>query len=280
MLLIPATSLFGGKMLEEALSYIKSKTDPVPEIGIILGSGLGDFAENLENKIIIKYNEIPFFKTSSIEGHSGQLVFGKINNKNIVVMQGRIHYYEGYSIKDIVFPVKIMKKLEVKTLIVTNAAGGVNENFNVPDLMLIKDHINFMGTNPLIGMNDDEFGTRFPDMSEIYDKNLREKVKLCAKNLNFDLKEGVYLATTGPSYETPAEIKMFKTFGADAIGMSTVPEAIVANYCGIKVIGISCITNLAAGLNPSCLNHQEVIQESALIKNKFIKLLNEIINVL
>ncbi len=171
-----------------------------------------------------------------------------------------------------------MKKLGIKTLIITNAAGGINENFNIPDLMLIKDHINFMGINPLMGVNDDDLGTRFPDMSEIYDKELRNSVKSCADRMNIALKEGIYLATTGPSYETPAEIRMFKAFGADAVGMSTVPEAIVANYCGIKVIGISCITNFAAGLTPSNLNHKEVIQEGEIIKDKFIKLLNEIVN--
>ncbi len=278
MLLILDINLFGGKMLNEAVSFINSKINFTPEIGIILGSGLGGFAERIENSVKIKYNEIPFFKTSSVEGHSGQFVFGNINNKKLVIMQGRIHYYEGYSIKDVVFPIKVMKKLGIKTLIITNAAGGINENFNIPDLMLIKDHINFMGINPLMGVNDDDLGTRFPDMSEIYDKELRNSVKSCADRMNIALKEGIYLATTGPSYETPAEIRMFKAFGADAVGMSTVPEAIVANYCGIKVIGISCITNFAAGLTPSNLNHKEVIQEGEIIKDKFIKLLNEIVN--
>ena len=264
-------------MLNEASDFIKNKIDYEPEIGIILGSGLGDFADNLENKINIKYEEIPHFKHSSVEGHKSQLVFGKINNKNLIIMQGRIHYYEGYSMNDVVFPIKVMKKLGVKTLIITNAAGGINENFSIPDLMLIKDHINFLGTNPLIGANDSTLGTRFPDMSDIYDKILRGMVKNCAKKIGLDLKEGIYLATTGPSYETPAEVRMFKILGADAVGMSTVPEAIIANYCGIKVIGISCITNFAAGLNPENLNHKEVIEESAIIKDKFIKLLNEIV---
>ena len=277
MLLTPVINLFGGNMINKAVSFINSKINFIPEVAIILGSGLGAFAEKLENPIKIKYEDIPFFKSSSIEGHSGQLYFGKLNRKNIMVMQGRIHYYEGYTMDEIVFPIKIMKKLGIKIVIITNAAGGINEKFNIPDLMLITDHINFMGTNPLIGKNDNEFGTRFPDMSGIYDKDLRNLVKTCANNINLDLKEGVYLATTGPSYETPAEIKMFKAFGADAVGMSTVPEAIVANYCGIKVIGLSCITNFAAGLNTSYLNHNEVIKESAIIKDKFVNLLNEII---
>ncbi len=250
-----------------------------PKIGVILGSGLGELADEYCD-ISVPYSEIPGFITSTVKGHKGRLVFADIAGKPVVMMQGRNHFYEGHSMSDITYPVKIMKKLGVDVLILTNAAGAVNESYKPADLMLLKDHINCMGSNPLIGPNDDSMGERFPDMSEIYKKDLRELVKRCAENLNIDLKEGVYLANTGPSYETPAEIHMARLLGADAIGMSTVPEAIVANYCGMKVIGISCISNAASSDNGDKLSHSEVIETTNKAKAKFKSLILKIIECL
>ncbi len=263
--------------MESTVNYIKERIqDFQPEIGIILGSGLGDFADGLES-IIIPYNDIPGFEKSNVQGHKGQLVFAQINGKKVVMMQGRYHFYEGYSMQTVTFPVKVMKKLGVKTLIITNAAGAVTPEFNPGDLMLITDHINFMGTNPLIGKNDEALGTRFPDMSEIYSKELIQKAEAIAQKLNINYQKGIYAATTGPSYETPSEIKMFRLLGANAVGMSTAPEAIVANYCGLKVLGISCLTNYAAGVSKAPLNHQEVIDTANRVKENFKNLLSEIL---
>lgn len=263
--------------MDETLDFILKKTNNFrPEIGIILGSGLGDFADEFDG-ISISYNDIPGFEKSTVSGHKGQLVFAEVCGKKVVMMQGRYHFYEGHPIKTVVYPVKAMKKLGVKTLIVTNAAGAISEGLNAGDLMVITDHINFMGTNPLIGKNDETLGTRFPDMSEIYKKYLREIAQKSAKELGIDLKQGVYVASSGPSYETPAEIRMFKTIGADAAGMSTIPEAIVANYCGINVLGISCIANAAAGIKNSPLSHEEVIETTNKAKSKFQQLLIKIL---
>jgi len=257
--------------------YINDITsDFEPEIAIILGSGLGDFA-NVKSCTAVPYSEIPNFEISTVKGHKGQLVFAEMFGKKIVFMQGRFHYYEGYAIQKVVYPVAVFKKLGVEKLIVTNAAGGLNESFSNGDLMIIKDHINLMGTNPLIGENNEDLGERFPDMSEVYSKELRLLAKKCAKSLNINLKEGVYAAMTGPSYETPAEIRMLQMIGADAVGMSTVPEAVFANYCGIKTLGISCITNLAAGLKHEKLSHAEVIETANVVKEKFKKLLNSVL---
>lgn len=249
-----------------------------PEIGIILGSGLGDFADKY-NSINICYNEIPKFHTSKVEGHKGQLVFAEVEGRKVVMMQGRYHFYEGYDMAAVTYPVKVMKQLGVKNLIITNAAGAINKQFTPADLMLIKDHINFMGTNPLRGKNDDALGVRFPDMSDVYNAELRKIIIDKAKNIGITLKEGVYAGVTGPSYETPAEIKMLGHMGADAVGMSTVPEAIVANYCGIKVTGISCLTNYAAGVSNTPLAHKEVIETADRVKADFEKLLVEIIKI-
>lgn len=259
--------------MQETIDFINKKTNHFkPEIGIILGSGLGDFVNNFES-ISVSYSEIPGFETSTIQGHAGKLVFCEICGKKVVAMQGRYHFYEGHPMQTVVFPVKVMKNLGVKTLIVTNAAGAVNKNFKPADLMIITDHINFMGTNPLMGANDETLGTRFPDMSEVYKKELIKIVEKCAKELNIKVQKGVYTACTGPSYETPAEIKMLRTLGADAVGMSTVPEAIIANYSGINVVGISCITNYAAGIQKTPLSHHEVIEAANIAKNKFQSLL-------
>lgn len=259
-------------MIEETLDYINEYTDNFePEIGIVLGSGLGDLADKYCD-IAIPYSNIHHFAKSTVQGHKGQLIFADINGRKVVMMQGRNHFYEGHSMSDVTYPIKVMKKLGVKTLILTNAAGAVNKSFRPADLMVITDHINFMGTNPLIGRNDENFGVRFPDMSEVYSKNLIKIVDAAGRLLKLDLKHGVYMATTGPSYETPAEIKMARFMGADAIGMSTVPEAIVANYCGIEVIGISCISNYATGVSTKKLSHEEVIETTDKVKAKFKEL--------
>ncbi len=262
-----------NKTYEYILSRIKNK----PEIGIILGSGLGNLASQINDPIEINYKDIPDFPTSSVKGHSGKLIFGKLSGKNLVAMQGRIHYYEGQGIDKTVFPTKILCQLGIKYLIVTNACGGVNTSFTPGDLMIIKDHINFTGVNPLIGPNDDTIGPRFPDQSFTYNKELRDIAKNVAKELNFELKEGVYMWFTGPVYETPAEVRMARIMGSDAVGMSTVPEVIVANHRGVKILGISAITNMAAGILDKPLNHEEVIDVSSKIQDKFENLVKKII---
>ncbi len=268
-------------MITSTIEFINSKIketlgEYIPEIGIILGSGLGELADEYCD-LAIPYSEIPGFETSTVSGHKGRLVFAKINGKNVVMMQGRFHYYEGHSMQKVVYPVKVMKKLGVKTLIVTNAAGGVNPAFNPSDLMIITDHINLMGANPLMGENDDSFGERFPDMTEAYTPELVELTKKIASKLSIDLQEGVYLGMSGPSYETPAEIRMARTIGADAVGMSTVPEAIVASWAKMKLIGISCICNPAAGVSSAILSHKDVIHAANIAKDRFKILVKEII---
>ena len=261
----------------EATKFIQSKIGKtVPEIGIILGSGLGALPDDY-NCIKIPYSDIPNFKKSEVPGHKGQLCFSEIEGKNVLMMQGRYHFYEGYSMSQITFPIKVMKLLGIKILIITNAAGAVNKKNSIGDIMLISDHINMMGTNPLIGKNIDELGTRFPDMSNIYKKDLREKVIEISKKTGIKISQGVYLSMTGPSYETPAEVNMANILGADAVGMSTVPEAIVANYCGINVIGLSCLTNYAAGVSDNKLSHLEVIETTKNVEQKFKTLVKAII---
>ena len=268
---------FYGVNMEKTIKFLKDKMgDFVPEIGIILGSGLGELADEYCDKAV-SYSDIPNFIKSNVEGHKGRLVFAEIEGKKVVMMQGRNHFYEGHSMQEITYPVKVMKKLGVKTLILTNAAGAVNESFRPADLMIITDHINFLGTNPLIGPNDDNFGTRFPDMSEVYKKDLVKLAEKCADKLFIDIQKGVYLASTGPSYETPAEINMMRAMGADAVGMSTVPEAIVANYCGMNVLGISCISNAASGVSDIKLSHEDVIETTNRAKVRFKSLILEIL---
>lgn len=263
--------------MEKTIKFLKGKMGSfVPEIGIILGSGLGELADEYCD-LAIPYADIPKFIKSNVEGHKGRLVFAEIEGKEVVMMQGRNHFYEGHSMNDITYPVKVMKQLGVKTLILTNAAGAVNESFRPADLMIITDHINFLGTNPLIGPNDDTLGTRFPDMSEVYKKDLVKLAERCADKLFIDIQKGVYLASTGPSYETPAEIYMMRAMGADAVGMSTVPEAIVANYCGLDVLGISCISNSASGVSDTKLSHEEVIETTNKAKSRFKSLILEIL---
>lgn len=264
-------------MMEDTIKFIEEKTNGFkPEIGIILGSGLGELADEY-CEIAISYNEIPHFIKSTVAGHKGRLVFAEINGKKVVMMQGRNHFYEGHSMQEITYPVKVMKKLGVKTLILTNAAGAVNKTFVPADLMLITDHINNMGSNPLIGSNDSDLGERFPDMTEIYKHKLIKLAKKCAKKLDMDVREGVYLANSGPSYETPAEIHFARTIGADAVGMSTVPEAIVANYCSMDVLGISCISNAASSSGGEKLSHEEVIETTNKAREKFKKLVLSVI---
>ena len=247
-----------------------------PEIGIVLGSGLGELADEYCD-LAIPYTEIPGFETSTVSGHKSRLVFARLNGKNVVMMQGRFHYYEGHSIQKVVYPIKVMKKLGVKTLILTNAAGGVNPAFNPSDLMVITDHINYMGVNPLIGPNDDSIGERFPDMSTAYTPELVEYTKKTAAKLGIDLQEGVYIAFTGPSYETAAEVRMARTMGADAVGMSTVPEAIIASWAKMNLIGISCICNSAAGVSNVALSHEDVIHAANIAKDRFKILVKEIV---
>lgn len=255
--------------MQRTIDYIQQYTDDFkPEIGIVLGSGLGNLADEY-CEYSIPYFNIPGFIKSSISGHKGNLVFANIAGKNIVMMQGRNHYYEGYSMAEITFPIKVMKALGVKTVIITNAAGAINKTFNIGDFMVITDHINFMGSNPLIGPNDEKFGPRFPDMSEIYKKDLIKLADKAGRFLNLRIKHGVYFATSGPSYETPAEVKMARIIGADVAGMSTVPEAIVANYCGMNVLGISCVTNYASGVSTKKLEHAEVIETAANVNRDF-----------
>lgn len=266
--------------IQHAKAFIEEKIDFQPKVGMILGSGLGELAEEIDEPVRIKYEEIPFFPVSTVKGHKGQLVIGNFQGKKVIAMQGRFHYYEGYSMEEVTFPVRVMKALGVEKIVVTNAAGGVNKSFTPGDLMIITDHINYGFDNPLIGRNHEELGPRFPDMSNAYDKDLIKKAKDVGNKLNINLKEGTYMLFTGPTYETPAEIKMADYLGADAVGMSTVPEVIVAVHTGLKVLGISCITNMAAGMLDQPLSHSEVIETSQRVKNKFIMLVKEIIKVI
>ncbi|MGE7119662.1 purine-nucleoside phosphorylase [Peribacillus sp. NPDC046944] len=263
--------------IETAAEFIKNKVEGTPDIGLILGSGLGVLADEIENPIIIPYHEIPEFPVSTVEGHAGQLVIGNLSGKQVVAMQGRFHFYEGYSMEKVTFPVRVMKLLGVETLIVTNAAGSVNKSYAPGDLMIITDHINLMGTNPLIGANEDRFGPRFPDMSEAYNKELRAKAKTIASTLGLDVKEGVYIGNSGPTYETPAEVRMARVLGGDAVGMSTVPEVIVARHCGMKVLGISCLTNMASGILDQPLSHVEVIETTEKVKSSFLEFVKSIV---
>lgn len=264
--------------MKTTIDFLHQKTDNfIPEIGIVLGSGLGELADEYCD-FAVPYVEIPNFIKSTVKGHKGRLVFAQICGKNVVMMQGRNHFYEGHSMQDITYPIKVMKALGVKNLILTNAAGAVNEKFKPSDLMIITDHINNMGSNPLIGPNDDTLGERFPDMSEVYKKSLIELAQNCAQKLGIEVQNGVYWANSGPVYETPAEINMIRKLGGDAVGMSTVPEATIANYCGINVLGISCITNCASSYSGNKLSHEEVIQAADMAKTKFKSLILEILN--
>ncbi len=266
--------------LNESADFIRSKFNRPLSVGLILGSGLGAFADDLKDSVKISYNDIPNFpqNNSHIEGHAGTLVLSEIApDFSIACMQGRFHYYEGHSMAQVIYPIRVMKQLGVDTLIVTNAAGGLNPEFQTGNLMLITDHLNLMGENPLRGPNIDELGPRFPDMSEAYNLNMQAMAKASAKKLNIELSSGVYAAVSGPSYETPAEVKMIKALGADAVGMSTVPEVLTANHMGIKTLGISCITNLAAGISAHKLSHAEVMESGQRVRDQFISLIQDIL---
>lgn len=247
------------------------------EIAIILGSGLGDYADTLKESVKLPYSEIPGFPQSTVAGHAGIWHTGTLFGKKVIMMQGRFHAYEGYPMEDVVLPIRVMKKLGVKTLIVTNSAGGVRETFKPGTLMLIKDYINYAGMNPLIGKNLDEFGPRFPDMTYAFDRKLQRIAKDSAKENHSNLEEGVYCWFSGPTYESPAEIRMARVLGADAVGMSTVPEVMVAHHAGIRCLGISCITNLAAGILDQPLNHEKVVETGRMVKEEFKALLNTIL---
>ena len=263
-----------------AADYILNRISIRPAIGMVLGSGLGDFADTLEDAVSIPFSDIPNFPTPTVPGHVGALVFGKKQGKDVVVLQGRIHYYEGLPQQELTLPIRVLAALGIKTLVLTNACGGVNLTFTPGDLMLISDHINLSGGNPLIGPNLDSFGPRFPDCCDIYTASLRTAIKKKATEAGISLQEGVYGMYSGPNYETPAEIRMYRILGADVVGMSTVPEALIAAHCGIKVVGISCVTNMAAGVLPQKLNHAEVIEVAARVHDKFQHLLDIILTIL
>jgi purine-nucleoside phosphorylase len=263
--------------IREAAAYISNQTGIRPQIGLILGSGLGVLADLIEDAAVLHYNDIPHFPVSTVEGHAGEMLLGHISGKPVLLMKGRFHAYEGYGAETVSFPVRVMKELGVQTLIVTNAAGGINESYNVGDLMVIRDHINFTGRNPLLGPNDNALGVRFPDMSEAYSRRLRQLSHRVADSQGLKLQEGVYLGLLGPTYETPAEIRMFRILGGDAVGMSTVPEVIVARHAGMEVLGFSCISNMAAGILDQPLSHAEVMETTERVKPKFLKLVLGII---
>lgn len=261
--------------LQSCFGKVREKTDFVPRIALVLGSGLGDFADNLRVVAQLPYSEIEGFPVSTVPGHAGRFIFGYLDSVPVVCMKGRIHFYEGYDITDVVLPIRLMKLLGAEILFLTNASGGVNASFHAGDLMMITDQISCFVKNPLIGPNIDELGTRFPDMTEIYDGNLRLILKDVAKENGIDLKEGVYLQLTGPSFESPAEIRMARTLGADAVGMSTAVEAIAARHMGMRVCGVSCVCNLAAGMTANPLTHEEVQEAAAKAAPLFTKLLME-----
>ncbi len=265
---------------ERAAEFLKRKTNLRPKIALVLGSGLGAFADEFAGAVRIPYSKIPHFPRSTAVGHAGQLVIGTVEGVPVVGMQGRVHLYEGYSAKEVAFPIRVFERLGVKAVLLTNAAGGIKREFRQGKLVAIRDHINLQGVNPLIGANQDKFGPRFPDMTIAYDKRYRELARREANRLGIELGEGVYAALVGPSYETPAEIEYLRTIGADLVGMSTVPESIAARHSGMRVLGISCVTNAAAGILDQPLDHNEVLATAEGVKGQFIGLLRAIIPVM
>lgn len=266
-----------AQTVREAVAAIRERTNHVPEIGLILGSGLGDLAEQIADATVIPYGEIPHFPVSTVAGHAGRLVIGRLEGKTVVAMQGRFHYYEGYSMAQVAFPVYVMKFLGAKVLIVTNAAGGMNKAFQPGDLMLIVDHLNFTGDNPLIGPNDDELGPRFPDLSRAYDPELIALAEQKARDLGIRVQKGVYTGISGPNYLPPAELVMLRRLGGDAVGMSTIPEVIAAAHCGLRVLGISCITDMAIGEELEPLTHEQVVAVAERTKPKFTALVRAVV---
>ncbi len=263
---------------EQAARTIRSRTSTQARVAVVLGSGLGGFADEFQDAVRIPYSEIPGFAVSTVEGHAGTLVIGRVGEISVVAMQGRVHFYEGYTLEEVTFPIRTFKLLGIDTLLLTNAAGGINVELSQGALMVISDHLNLMGTNPLRGPNDERFGPRFPDLTEVYSRNLQDIAIQQARALGVEIRRGVYAALSGPSYETPAEILMIRSFGADAVGMSTVPEAIVARHMGIEVLGISCITNMAAGISDQPINHEEVMETAVRVRATFTELLRSIIS--
>lgn len=262
---------------ENAARTIRARATVDAKIAIVLGSGLGGFADEFQDSVSLPYREIPGFVSSTAEGHVGSLVIGKVGAVSVVAMQGRVHSYEGYTLKEVTFPIRTFKLLGINTLILTNAAGGIDVQLSQGSLMVISDHLNLMGMNPLRGPNDERFGPRFPDLSEVYSRELQELASEEARTVDISVRRGIYAALAGPSYETPAEIHMLRAFGADAVGMSTVPEAIVARHMGMKVLGISCITNMAAGISENPINHAEVMETGQKVREKFTQLLRRVI---
>jgi purine-nucleoside phosphorylase len=262
---------------EHAARTVRARLQDEPRVALVLGSGLGAFADEIDESVAIPYAEIPGFARSTVEGHAGRLVVGKVDGASVAVMQGRFHFYEGYDLDEVTFPIRVLGLLGIKSLVLTNAAGGLNNALTQGALMLISDHLNLMGANPLRGANDPRFGARFPDMSDVYDRGFQEIAIEAAHAMKAELRRGVYAALTGPSYETPAEIRMLRALGADAVGMSTVPEAIVARHMGIKVLGISCITNMAAGVLDKPIDHAEVIETGERVRATFTELLRRVI---
>jgi len=264
-------------LVQRAADFLRERVPDLPSVAVVLGSGLGDFADALQHAVTIPYAEIPQWPASAVVGHAGTLVVGSIAGKRVAALSGRAHFYEGHSMTVATFATRVMRALDVRTLVLTNAAGGINLNFKPGTLMVIDDHINLMGTNPLVGANDDRFGPRFPDMTEAYSKRLRQVADEAARSRHVSVAHGVYVAVHGPSYETPAEIRYLRTIGADAVGMSTVPETIVANHMGMEVLGISCITNPAAGVLPQPLVHDEVMAVARRVRGEFSALLEAVI---
>jgi len=264
--------------VKEAADAVRSRITAVPDVAIVLGSGLGDFANTLAGAVSIPYDTLPHWPASRVIGHEGRLVVGETRGKRVAALAGRCHLYEGHGVETVTFPVRALGLLGLKTLILTNAAGGVNTGFSQGALMVIDDHINLTGHNPLVGPNDDRFGPRFPDMTEVYAARLRAKADRAARAIPLQVPHGIYAALLGPSYETPAEIRYLRTIGADAVGMSTVPEAIAARHMGIEVLGISCITNMAAGVLPAPLDHAEVMATARRVRGQFVALLEGILD--
>jgi purine-nucleoside phosphorylase len=262
--------------VEEAAAAVLQRCGDVPEVAVVLGSGLGDFADAPTGAISVPYGELPHWPPSSVAGHAGKLVLGAVAGKRVAVLSGRVHFYEGHTLGTVVFPARVMARIGVKNIILTNAAGGINATFAEGALMVIDDHINLLGSNPLIGANDDGFGPRFPDMTEVYSKRLRGLADATGEARGIPVMHGIYAAMHGPSYETPAEVRFLRTIGADAVGMSTVPEAIAARHMGMQVLGISCITNMAAGMRKP-LNHAEVMETARRVRGSFMALLEGII---
>ena len=266
-----------SKIICEATDYIKGIIGATPEIAIILGSGLGPLADEIENPIVIDYSSIPGFPVSTVPGHEGKLIYGDLSGKKVLAMKGRFHYYEGNEMPMVTLPVRVFKKLGIDNIIITNAAGGLGDDLNPGDIMIINDHLSLFVPSVLRGANLDEFGVRFPDMSEVYCKEYRDICRKCAANISLDIKEGVYSFFSGPRYETPADIRALKALGVDATGMSTVPEAIVARHCSMKILGLSLITNKAAGLSKNALMHEEVVSIAKKAEKNMVSLVKEFI---